>query len=746
MTASRLWPSASIVINTYNRASYIEDALKALQWLDYPRYEVVVVNGPSTDNTAEILARWASRVKLATCDEANLSKSRNVGIRATSGDLIAFMDDDAVPHPSWLKRIAEVFRDESVGAAGGFTVDNTGVRWQVRKTLCDRYGNAFNVSDYFDERAVCFPGTPYYPSLLGTNSCFRAAALRAIGGFDEVFAYLLDETDVCLRLVDAGWKVCYEPGALIYHQFAESHIRTRHKVARTLYPSATSKAYFIMRHGARQSLDEAARQLDTYRREIGDANKWLEAETIIDGDHRYSLDQDLLRGVEAGQSHARRRGDRTMTGDLDQLGATHEFSQYPHGAGFRLILVSQSFPPANDAGIARWTSMLARGLADRGHAIHVIARAEQEESVRFADGYWVHRVKPNGEGAPQVAERYNIPENIAAWSARVMREITYLKSFGAQLISFPIWDLEALPVLDDPELVPVVSLHTTYKMAKPFKPEWNLRPLYEFNMVDRMIAAEGDLLRRAPRILANSQAIVSILESGYGVDLAGRHEVIAHGTQDPLACPERAHQAAARVEQMMAGDRLRVLYVGRFEPRKGFDIAAAVAQKLCRDGNIEVRFVGDTLGKDWERRLRIDGTTLDAGENTRFLGVVERDALDDAYADADVVLTPSRFESFGLVAIEAMAAGRPVLVVDAGGLGEVVRDGIDGLKFADGDGVADRIAEAVRALERDRPRLRRLGEAARRSFEERYTVEKMVEGVERFYWASLTPAAEGGQS
>ncbi|MGG2383090.1 glycosyltransferase family 2 protein, partial [Salmonella enterica] len=84
-------------------------------------------------------------------------------------------------------------------------------------------------------------GTPYYPSLLGTNSSFRSSALRAIGGFDHAFAYLLDETDVCLRLVDAGWRVLYEPRALVYHQFAASHIRSPRRVARTLFPSARSK-------------------------------------------------------------------------------------------------------------------------------------------------------------------------------------------------------------------------------------------------------------------------------------------------------------------------------------------------------------------------------------------------------------------------------------------------------------------------------------------------------------------------
>ena len=218
-------PSVSVVVNTCNRARYLADALRALASLHYPQVEVVVVNGPSTDGTGAVLEGWAQHIKRVDCMELNLSVSRNAGIAAAAGDIIAFIDDDAVPHPDWLSHLVGPYADQRVAAVGGYTVDNTGVRWQARKTICDRYGNAHHVSDYFDERPLNRPGTPFYPSLLGTNSSFRATALRGVGGFDHAYAYLLDETDVCLRLVDAGWRVLYEPKALVWHQFAASHIR-----------------------------------------------------------------------------------------------------------------------------------------------------------------------------------------------------------------------------------------------------------------------------------------------------------------------------------------------------------------------------------------------------------------------------------------------------------------------------------------------------------------------------------------
>ena len=139
-----------------------------LRGLHAPPFEVVVVNGPSTDDTAAVLEEWGPAIKRLDCPVLNLSVSRNIGIAAAAGDIVGFIDDDAVPHPDWLDRILAPYRDPRVGAVGGHTVDNTGRRYQARKILCDRFGNAHHVSDFFDERPLNRPGSPIYPSLLGT--------------------------------------------------------------------------------------------------------------------------------------------------------------------------------------------------------------------------------------------------------------------------------------------------------------------------------------------------------------------------------------------------------------------------------------------------------------------------------------------------------------------------------------------------------------------------------------------------
>ena len=384
----------SVVINTLNRAEYLGDALLGLRQLQYPDFEVVVVNGPSTDKTEEVLRAWEGQIKVGRCAEPNLSMSRNVGIQLSSGDVVAFIDDDAVPHPRWLDALARHYRDPNVGAVGGYTLDNTGVRFQVRKTICDRFGNAYYPGDYVDEGAFCFRGSPFYPSLLGTNSSFRKTALESIGGFDHAFAYLLDETDVCLRLVDANFKVVYERNAIVFHQFAPSDLRGVNRVPKSLYPSAVSKSYFIHLHGVKFSTERAAEEMKKYRDGILEANKWLFEHGDISSEHRTTLDDDLLVGIEKGRALAeeKRWVLRSASGDL--MGAEpRSFKPLAHSRSLTIVFVSQSFPPHGQHGIARWTWMMARGFADRGYKVHVVTKASKDPFTRFRDGFWVHAVR-----------------------------------------------------------------------------------------------------------------------------------------------------------------------------------------------------------------------------------------------------------------------------------------------------------------------------------------------------------------
>lgn len=734
----------SIVVNTFNRGPYLDDALRGLSELNYKDYEVVVVNGPSTDNTEDVLKKWKDVIKLAKCNEPNLSMSRNVGIEHASGDVIAFIDDDAVPHPEWLNRLAIHYADSRIGGVGGFTIDNTGVAYQVRKTVCDRFGNAFNPSDFFDERPLSIPGSPYYPSLLGTNSSFRASALRKIRGFDHVFAYLLDETDVCLRLIDAGYRVVYEPEAIVFHQFAASHIRNTNRIAKTLYPSAVSKSYFIKRHGAKFSELKSSQELRAYEEEILRANKWLADHGEITTQHKMSLDDDLLFGIKDGMRHAAAKSvsESGPLGDLDLDAEELPFLPMTPKTGLTIALVSRSFPPVQEAGIARWTSMMAKGLSDRGHKVHVVTLATEEPFTRYADGYWVHAIKEESNGNVErlIAEK-QIPSGLAPWCSAVQSKINGLRSFGLDVVSFPIWDVEGIALAQDPSLGVVMSLHTSYAMARPFKPEWNERPLFSHFHVDRVIAAEKELLNGVGHILANSYAIVGDLEEAYQVRIAHKTHVAPHGTLDPL--PKLAAMKRPLDDHDGQRGNLKVTYVGRFELRKGFDIAcAAFIELLRKHEDIEFSFIGDSMSTDTAHLLeRLGASELTNHPRVSFPGFLSRDQLDAKYQQSDVVVMPSRYESFGLVAIEAMAAATPVIALAAGGLKEVVDDGVTGFLVEPGPSAAREIQKAIEKLSADTELLQNMKSQARATFNSKYTVESMVISAEEIYYRAARKAA-----
>lgn len=726
-------PPFSIVINTLNRATLLSDAIQGVFQLDYPAFELIVVNGPSTDRSEEVLAQWQGKIKHLRCDAPNLSVSRNVGIEAADGDVVAFLDDDAVPHPKWLRYLSRHYTNPTTGGVGGYTVDNTGVRWQVRKTVCDRFGNAYFPDDLFDERALNFAGTPLYPSLLGTNSSFRTEALREIGGFDHTFAYLLDETDVCLRLVDAGWHVLYEPAAIVFHQFAESHIRSHTRKPKTLYPSVVSKTYFINRHGQKEGFGKVAGQLQTYREELLRANAWLADHGDISSRHRVQLDNDVEQGSEIGlqKSYVALASGKAQ-GDMQTSTKAEPFLPAPKRDRLRVALVSQGFPPENDAGIARWTALLAGGLRDLGLDVHVISRAAHEPFRAFKDGIWHHGVARSAAGAARIAARYSLPEaGVADWMAAIVEEVRFLKTFGLDLVSFPIWDIEALPVIDDPDLACVVSLHTTYGLARPFKPEWTDRIVYGRAFVDRMVAAENALLARAPAVLANSQAVVAEIEQVHGVALGERAQVVPHGTPDLLVTAGLTVEAKA--QQRDQAGVLKVLFAGRFEPRKGYDLALRVAARLADDSSVQFSFAGANLN-DAQTKLARQESGVDPRNlaNAVFHGEVDRATLDRLFVENDVVLMPSRFESFGLVAIEAMSAGAPVLALERGGLAEVVVPG-SGFLFGTEEAF---VAEAAKALSRwahSRASLLELSRGAYAAYQDRYSVGAMARSVGEFY-------------
>ena len=203
-TTDDVSPKVSIVICAYNAEPTITECLDGVLALDYPDYEVIVVDDGSTDRTAEIAGRYP--FVLVSTENRGLSSARNTGLELATGEIVAYLDSDAYPDVHWLKYLVRSFTTTAHVGVGGPNLppDDDGA---IAQCVAASPGGPVHVL-LTDDEAEHIPGC---------NMAFRADALRAIAGFDPRFRAAGDDVDVCWRLQDAGWTLGFSPAALVWH-------------------------------------------------------------------------------------------------------------------------------------------------------------------------------------------------------------------------------------------------------------------------------------------------------------------------------------------------------------------------------------------------------------------------------------------------------------------------------------------------------------------------------------------------
>lgn len=233
----------SVIIVSRGRPTWLARCLKAVRQLDYPSFEVVVVADQASLNAVN-----CSDLKVTTFDRANISAARNAGIRQAAGEICAFIDDDAVPEPLWLRQIVNAFSATDADAVVGYVRGRNGISYQSRTSSVDVQAETHGESDEGTDPFVPNLKTGRALKLVGTNMSFRREALIALDGFDEAFAYYLDDTDISLRLAKSGRRAAVAPLAEVHHGFAPSERRTNLRAPTNLFDIARSSAIFFRRH------------------------------------------------------------------------------------------------------------------------------------------------------------------------------------------------------------------------------------------------------------------------------------------------------------------------------------------------------------------------------------------------------------------------------------------------------------------------------------------------------------------
>ncbi len=208
--ARRDWPRVTVAVCARNAADTLDACLRSIRALDYPDYDVIVVNDGSTDATGAI-ARAHPGVTVIDTPPGGLSAARNTALRAAAGEVIAYTDADVEVDPAWLTYLIQPFLRTDVAGAGGPNVVPEDDPW-LAQCVARAPGGPTHV--LVDERTA-----EHVP---GCNMAYRRDALRAIGGFDPAYHAAGDDVDVCWRLQARGLTIGFAPSALVWHRHRRS--------------------------------------------------------------------------------------------------------------------------------------------------------------------------------------------------------------------------------------------------------------------------------------------------------------------------------------------------------------------------------------------------------------------------------------------------------------------------------------------------------------------------------------------
>ncbi len=362
----------------------------------YSEFELCLVIGPTDDGSAEFAEELATRrgAKVVRCPERNISMSRNMGINRAAGELVAFLDDDALPEPVWLEQLIPLFRHPRVGGASGLVFHSDSRGTQFRYSFCDRFGAAKHVSFNAPEQQT-YPQSPQFPHVMGANCMFSRSALIEVGGFDEEYEYYLDEADLCCRLIDAGYKIVHADWAPVHHKYLSGTTRDGAGITVRRKTILKNQMYFSLKNArGHASLKEITSRAATFTEQHrADIDSYVRSGRLpteilntFDADAEIAWEAGITRGL--GQ-------DRQLNHHFSSGGAFQRFAQHETAGRPRHVAVIQPFGATPHLPLEELVSAgcFARSFEVIGDEIspHAI------EGADLAGSTWLHRISPENE-------------------------------------------------------------------------------------------------------------------------------------------------------------------------------------------------------------------------------------------------------------------------------------------------------------------------------------------------------------
>ena len=368
----------SVVVISRERPAALLRCLTGVSQLYYPNFEVIVVADPQGISAVQD-SQWAPLIKLVAFDEANISAARNLGIAQSAGEVVAFIDDDAVPEPTWLTHLCSPFEsDPEVAAAGGFVRGRNGISFQWKAQSVDVTGEtqALVVDDV--RATVLHPTDGCAIKTEGTNMAVRRDVLADLGGFDPAYCYYFDETDLNLRLAANGQATAIVPLAEVHHGFLANEVRRANRAPRDLFQIGASMAVYLRKHCPKD------RHLDIWR--AFTANQKLRALRYMQsGDLEPRDVRRLMSSLRSGYAEGQLR----PLGALPTIPrASKGFRKMPELADGASVIVA-----GRQTNARRLRNRARQEVAGgRNVSLFLFSRSSLFHRVRFhEDGYWEQR-------------------------------------------------------------------------------------------------------------------------------------------------------------------------------------------------------------------------------------------------------------------------------------------------------------------------------------------------------------------
>ncbi len=685
---NRTASSASVVVPSYRRPDDLSRCLGGLAQQSLPPAQTVVVRRAGDVATEAVLARMEHpNLVEVVVNEAGVLAAMEAGVSAAQGDIVAFIDDDAVPRPEWLSRLVRHFDDPEVGGAGG--------RDYIEHPECS------NTPTVDVGRVTCWgklignhhrgTGQPRNVMVLkAAGMAFRRDALALPSGLRGAGAQPHFEVAMSLSALRRGWKLIYDPTAVLDHRIG---LRFDADQRGRPAPSAVRDAAYNLVTCLLVEAPELFWRRAVYGLMVGDRSMpgVVRAAVALLRRERNVLN-DLRPSLE-GQVEAL-WGYRRSTQRSVRSSASVGKSERP-----RVALLAHDIH--GEGGMERaCLELIRRGC----HEVDfVVISSRLDPSVRS-------RVRWRHVRIPQRPFPLKFCVYYALAGLRLARErVDLVQTVGAIV----------------PNRVDVASIHFCHAAFKAVETgeSGNTSILRQLNTrISHRLALTAERWSYRPNRVRMFAAVSDGVAREMNTFYPGAQTVVTvNGVDHDRFSPDLDAYARTRTELGVRPETCVALFVGGDWDRKGLALAIeGLAYARARSAPVTLWVVGPG---DRARFLAL-AAELGVGDDVRFFG--HRADPERFYKAADVCVVPTLYETFCIAAFEGAAAGLPLIVTPVHGASDLVGPDIAGIRVErSGDSVGAALVRLT--LDPDlRSSLGAEGQSRCRSFTWKRSVEAVI--------------------